>query len=76
MPPNFLTTKEPWRADEHVERGRASAPASVLVIPKASSSEHAADNAGAGRLRLTEAELARIDDAFPRGPKPRQLPTL
>ena len=50
--------------------------ASLLTIPKASSPEHAADNAGAGALRLTEDELARIDKVFPRGPGPRQLPML
>lgn len=49
---------------------------SLFAIPKASSQEHAADNAGAGDLRLTEAELSRIDVAFPRGPRPRELPTL
>jgi diketogulonate reductase-like aldo/keto reductase len=49
---------------------------SVFAIPKASSPEHAAENAGAGELHLTEAEIARIDDAFPRGPEPRELPTL
>lgn len=49
---------------------------SLLTIPKASSPEHAAENAGAGELRLTQQELARIDEAFPRGKAPRQLPTL
>jgi diketogulonate reductase-like aldo/keto reductase len=49
---------------------------SLFTIPKASSPEHAADNAGAGALRLTEAELARIDAAFPLGPRPRGLPML
>jgi diketogulonate reductase-like aldo/keto reductase len=49
---------------------------SLFTIPKASSPEHAADNAGALALRLTEAELARIDAAFPRGSRPRQLPML
>ena len=44
---------------------------SLFAIPKASSPEHAAENAGAGDLRLTEAELARIDEAFPRGPAAR-----
>ena len=48
----------------------------LFTIPKASSPEHAADNAGAGALRLTEAELARIDAAFPLGPRPRRLPML
>ncbi|MCO6048223.1 aldo/keto reductase [Mesorhizobium sp. RP14(2022)] len=49
---------------------------SLLTIPKASSPEHAADNASAQTLRLTEAELARIDAAFPLGPRPRRLPML
>jgi diketogulonate reductase-like aldo/keto reductase len=49
---------------------------SIFTIPKAGSPEHAAENAGAGGLQLAEAELARIDEAFPRGPRPRQLPML
>ena len=49
---------------------------STFTIPKASNPEHAAENAGAGDLRLTEAELARIDEAFPLGPRPRELPVL
>jgi diketogulonate reductase-like aldo/keto reductase len=49
---------------------------SVFAIPKASTPEHAAENAGAGDLQLTNAELARIDAAFPLGPRPRSLPVL
>ncbi|CAA2160907.1 aldo/keto reductase [Methylobacterium brachiatum] len=49
---------------------------SLFTIPKASRPEHAADNAGAGALRLTEAELARIDVAFALGPRPGRLPML
>lgn len=48
----------------------------VFAIPKASSIGHATENAGAGTLRLTQAELARIDAVFPRGPKPSRLPML
>jgi len=48
----------------------------AFVIPKASTPEHAAENAGAGDLKLSESELARIDAAFPRGPKPAVLPML
>jgi diketogulonate reductase-like aldo/keto reductase len=48
----------------------------VFAIPKASTPEHAADNAGAGDIDLSERELAEIDAAFPRGPKPKVLPTL
>jgi diketogulonate reductase-like aldo/keto reductase len=49
---------------------------SVLAIPKASNAEHAADNAAAGDLTLDAAEIAALDRAFPRGPKPRGLPML
>jgi diketogulonate reductase-like aldo/keto reductase len=49
---------------------------SVFAIPKASSAEHAADNAGAGKLSLSDSEIAALDKAFPRGPKPRSLPML
>jgi diketogulonate reductase-like aldo/keto reductase len=50
--------------------------ASVFAIPKASTAEHAADNAAAGKLTLSENEIAALDQAFPRGPKPRGLPML
>jgi diketogulonate reductase-like aldo/keto reductase len=49
---------------------------SVFPIPKASSAEHAAENAGAGNLVLSAGEVAAIDKVFPRGPKPRGLPML
>jgi diketogulonate reductase-like aldo/keto reductase len=49
---------------------------SLFAIPKGSSPEHAAENAGAGELRLTDTELARIDEAFPRGPHPREFATM
>ncbi len=49
---------------------------SVLAIPKASSAGHAADNAGAGSLKLDDSEIAALDKAFPRGPRPRSLPML
>jgi diketogulonate reductase-like aldo/keto reductase len=48
----------------------------VFAIPKASTAEHAADNAAAGQLKLSESELAALDQAFPRGSKPRGLPML
>jgi diketogulonate reductase-like aldo/keto reductase len=48
----------------------------VFAIPKASSPEHARENAGAGDLRLSEEEIARINEAFPLGPPPVELPTL
>jgi diketogulonate reductase-like aldo/keto reductase len=49
---------------------------STFAIPKASSPKHAGENAEAGALRLTDAEVARIDAAFPLGPRPRRLPML
>jgi diketogulonate reductase-like aldo/keto reductase len=49
---------------------------SVFAIPKAARVTHVEDNAGALGLRLSDAEIARIDAAFPRGPKPRSLPML
>jgi diketogulonate reductase-like aldo/keto reductase len=49
---------------------------SVLAIPKASNADHAAENALAGTLKLGADEIAALDAAFPRGPKPRSLPML
>jgi len=37
----------------------------LFTIPKASSIAHVEENAGAGNFQLTEAELKRIDEAFP-----------
>lgn len=48
----------------------------VFPIPKASSAEHAAENAAAGSLVLGSGEISAIDSAFPRGPKRRGLPML
>ncbi len=49
---------------------------SVFAIPKASTPEHAADNAAAGKLVLGRDEIAALDHAFPLGPRPRSLPML
>jgi diketogulonate reductase-like aldo/keto reductase len=49
---------------------------SVFAIPKASTPDHVADNALAGDLELSSAELDQIDQAFPRGPRPRSLPMI
>jgi diketogulonate reductase-like aldo/keto reductase len=49
---------------------------SSFAIPKASSAEHAAQNGGAGAVRLTESEIAHIAAAFPIGRKPARLPML
>jgi diketogulonate reductase-like aldo/keto reductase len=46
----------------------------LFTIPKAARPQHTAENAAAGELQLSEDELARIDEAFPRGPRPRTLP--
>jgi diketogulonate reductase-like aldo/keto reductase len=48
----------------------------VFAIPKASSAEHAAENATAGDLVLGADEITALDRAFPRGQKPRSLPML
>ena len=50
--------------------------ASLFAIPKASNPEHAEENAGAGALDLSAADLAKIDAAFPLGPRRRSLPML
>jgi diketogulonate reductase-like aldo/keto reductase len=49
---------------------------SLFTIPKASRPVYVEENGGAGDLRLSDTEIARIDQAFPRGPKPRGLPML
>jgi len=48
----------------------------VFAIPKASSSSHAAENAGAGNITLTDSDIAALDKAFPLGREPRSLPML
>jgi diketogulonate reductase-like aldo/keto reductase len=49
---------------------------SVFAIPKASSVDHVEENAGASGLHLSKLEIARIDAAFPRGPRRGGLPML
>ena len=48
----------------------------VFPIPKSSNADHAAENAAAGDLTLGAEDIAALDQAFPRGPKPRSLPML
>lgn len=48
---------------------------SVLAIPKAARIEHVEENAGAGDLVLSDEEMRRVDEAFPLGPPPQELPT-
>ncbi len=47
-----------------------------FAIPKASSAEHAAENAAAGEIVLTDEETRLIDAAFPLGQKPAGLPMI
>ena len=49
---------------------------SVFAIPKASSVRHVEENAGASDIQLSQAEIARIDAAFPRGPRRHGLPMI
>jgi diketogulonate reductase-like aldo/keto reductase len=46
----------------------------VFVIPKASEISHVTENAAAAAFDLSNAEVARIEAAFPRGRAPRELP--
>jgi len=49
---------------------------SVFTIPKAGRPDHVEDNAAAARVQLSAAEIARLERAFPRGRRPRELPTV
>lgn len=48
----------------------------MFTIPKSSKPKHTRENAEAADLQLSQEELARIDKAFPRGPKPKELPAI
>ncbi len=48
----------------------------MFVIPKASDVGHVVENAATNALELSDAELARIDAAFPRGKPRRGLPMI
>jgi len=48
----------------------------VIAIPKASSIDHVRENRGGLEIRLTEADLAELDEAFPPPAKPTPLETL
>jgi len=48
----------------------------VLAIPKASTTAHVRENAAARDLRLSEADLDRLDDAFPPPTRPVPLEML
>jgi diketogulonate reductase-like aldo/keto reductase len=48
----------------------------VFAIPKSSNPAHVEENAAAADLQLTQSELRQIDQAFPLGPEPSELPML
>jgi diketogulonate reductase-like aldo/keto reductase len=48
----------------------------LFAIPKAASAEHVLENAGAAELELGDDDLRELERAFPRGRRPRQLPTI
>jgi len=47
-----------------------------FAIPKAVQPEHIAENAGATQIALTDADIAKIEAAFPLGTEPRTLPMI
>lgn len=49
---------------------------SLFAIPKAAKLTHVEDNAKAGDLVLSAADIKRLDDVFPLGRKPRGLPMI
>jgi diketogulonate reductase-like aldo/keto reductase len=49
---------------------------SVFAIPKAAAVAHVEDNAKAKDLKLSDAEVRALDEAFPLGKKPRTLPMI
>ena len=48
----------------------------LFAIPKSARVEHALQNAAAAEIELSEEELRRIDEAFPRGRRRRGVPTI
>jgi diketogulonate reductase-like aldo/keto reductase len=50
--------------------------ASVFAIPKAARLAHVEENAEAGGIKLSDADIARLEEAFPLGVKPRSLPMI
>ena len=62
-----ITTTNICGSDLHMYEGRTD----FKPTP-----EHAAENAGAGDFQLSAADIARIDKAFPLGPRPARLPML
>jgi diketogulonate reductase-like aldo/keto reductase len=50
--------------------------AETFVIPKASDVAHVTENAGTYDVKLSDADIAKIDAAFPLGKSPRGLPMI
>ena len=48
----------------------------TFIIPRSYDPDHVEANAAAGDLELTQEETARIDQAFPRGPRRQGVPIL
>jgi diketogulonate reductase-like aldo/keto reductase len=48
----------------------------VFAIPKASEIDHVRENAGAEGVSLSAEDLRRLDEAFPLGSRPRDLPMI
>ena len=48
----------------------------VFAIPKTASRARAVENARAAEVTLSEEEIAKIEQAFPKGKPPRRLPTI
>ena len=48
----------------------------VIAIPKASNKTHAGENAGSVEVKLTNEDLAELDDTFPPPKSKRPLPML
>ena len=51
-------------------------PPQIFVIPKASNLAHVTENAGTYNVELSDADIAEIEAAFPRGKAPRSLPMI
>jgi len=49
---------------------------SVFAIPKAARLAHVEENAKASDITLSDADIARLEEAFPLGVKPRGLPMI
>ena len=63
--PNGEIAESHGATPRHVALAFLVRPPFLFAIPKASTSERAAENAGAGNLRLSPRDILRIDRAFP-----------